>query len=159
MDLNRRHFIGISATGLAGALAMPTRAMHAAPLTSALGRDATQYGVHPGSPDDQTRALQRAIDEVARARVPLALPSGVYRTSMLHLQSGTQLVGVRDTILHPINAHELAVEFAIEATSQNGGVVALPYVQFFRLADDGSIASLRDYFRPMANSAPPTAAR
>ena len=95
MDLNRRHFIGISATGLAGTLAMPTRAMHAAPLTSALGRDATQYGVHPGSPDDQTRALQRAIDEAARARVPLALPSGVYRTSMLRLQSGTQLVGVR----------------------------------------------------------------
>ena len=95
MDLNRRHFIGISATGLAGTLAMPTRAMHAAPLTSALGRDATQYGVHPGSPDDQTRALQRAIDDAARARVPLALPSGVYRTSMLRLQSGTQLVGVR----------------------------------------------------------------
>ncbi|HTB01074.1 MAG TPA: TIGR03808 family TAT-translocated repetitive protein [Bradyrhizobium sp.] len=95
MNLNRRHFIGISATGLAGALAMPTRAMHAAPLTSALGRDATQYGIHPGSPDDQTRALQRAIDEAARARVPLALPSGVYRTSMLRLQSGTQLVGVR----------------------------------------------------------------
>ena len=95
MDLNRRHFVGIFATGLAGALAMPTRAMHAAPLTSALGRDATQYGIHPGSPDDQTRVLQRAIDEAARARVPLALPSGVYRTSILRLQSGTQLFGVR----------------------------------------------------------------
>src|SRR6202035_2482537 len=95
MDLNRRHFIGISATGLAGALAMPTRAMHAAPPTSTLGRDATQYGIHPGSPDDQTRALQRAIDDAARAQVPLALPPGIYRTGMLRLQSGTQLVGVR----------------------------------------------------------------
>ena len=34
----------------------------AAPLTSALGRDATQYGVRPGSPDDQTKVLQRAIE-------------------------------------------------------------------------------------------------
>ena len=64
-------------------------------LTSALGRDVTQYGVRPGSPDDQTANLQRAIDEAARAQVPLALPPGVYRTGMLRLQSGTQLVGVR----------------------------------------------------------------
>ena len=74
---------------------MSPDAARAAPLTSALGRDATQYGVRPGSPDDQTRALQRAIDEAARAQVPLALPPGVYRTGMLRLASGTQLVGVR----------------------------------------------------------------
>jgi phosphodiesterase/alkaline phosphatase D-like protein len=53
MDLNRRHLIGVSAAGVAGALAMPADA-RAAPLTSALGRDVTQYGVRPGSPDDQT---------------------------------------------------------------------------------------------------------
>jgi uncharacterized secreted repeat protein (TIGR03808 family) len=95
MDLNRRHLIGASATGIAGALAMSPEAARAAPLTSALGRDATQYGVRPGSPDDQTKVLQRAIDEAARAQVPLALPPGVYRTGMLRLQSGTQLIGVR----------------------------------------------------------------
>ncbi len=95
MDLNRRHMIGASVTGVAGALAMAPDAARAAPLTSALGRDATQYGVRPDSPDDQTRALQRAIDEAARAQVPLALPPGVYRTGMLRLQNGTQLVGVR----------------------------------------------------------------
>jgi uncharacterized secreted repeat protein (TIGR03808 family) len=95
MDLNRRHFIGVSAAGLAGALAMPRDAARAAPLTSTLGRDATQYGIRPGSPDDQTKALQRAIDEAARAQVPLALPPGVYRTGMLRLQNGTRLVGVR----------------------------------------------------------------
>src|ERR1700742_5065320 len=95
MDLNRRHLIGASVTGMAGALAASPEAVRAAPLPSALGRDATQFGVRPGSPDDQTRALQHAIDEAARAQVPLALPPGVYRTGMLHLQSGTQLTGVR----------------------------------------------------------------
>jgi uncharacterized secreted repeat protein (TIGR03808 family) len=95
MDVNRRHLIGASAAGVAGALAMSPDAARAAPLTSSLGRDATHYGVRPDSPEDQTRALQRAIDDAARAQVPLALPPGVYRSGALKLASGTQLVGVR----------------------------------------------------------------
>src|SRR3979411_3262754 len=95
MDLNRRHLIGASTAGIAGALAMPADAARAAPLTSSLGRDATQYGVRPGSPDDQTKLLQRAIHEAARAQAPLALPPGIYRTGMLSLRGGTQLIGVR----------------------------------------------------------------
>ena len=95
MDMNRRHLIGGSAAGVAGALAMSPDAARAAPLTSTLGRDVTQYGVRPGSPDDQTAKLQRAIDEAARAQAPLALPPGVYRTGMLRLSNGSQLVGVR----------------------------------------------------------------
>src|SRR5258708_30608111 len=58
MDVNRRHLIGASAAGIAGALAMSPDAARAAPLTSVLGRDITQYGVRPGSADDQTRDLQ-----------------------------------------------------------------------------------------------------
>jgi uncharacterized secreted repeat protein (TIGR03808 family) len=95
MDVNRRHLLGASAAGAAGALAMTPDAVRAAPLASTLGRDVTQYGVRPGSPDDQTRALQRAIDEAARAQAPLVLPSGVYRTGMLRLENGSQLIGVR----------------------------------------------------------------
>jgi uncharacterized secreted repeat protein (TIGR03808 family) len=87
MDLNRRHLLGAS---VAGALAASSDA-----LASTLGRDATQYGVRPGSLDDQTRALQRAIDEAARAQVPLVLPPGVYRTGPLNLQNGSQLLGMR----------------------------------------------------------------
>jgi uncharacterized secreted repeat protein (TIGR03808 family) len=96
MDLNRRHLIGASTAGIAaGALVMPVDAARAAPLTSLLGRDATQYGVRPGSSEDQTRALQRAIDEAARAQVPLALPPGIYRAGLLRLPRGAQLIGVR----------------------------------------------------------------
>ncbi|HEV7636656.1 MAG TPA: TIGR03808 family TAT-translocated repetitive protein [Bradyrhizobium sp.] len=95
MDVNRRHLIGASAAGAVSALAMSPDAARTAPLTSTLGRDATAYGVRPGSPDDQTKLLQRAIDEASRAQAPLALPPGVYRTGMLRLQSGTQLIGVR----------------------------------------------------------------
>ena len=62
MDLNRRHLIGASTAGIAGALAMPADAARAAPLTSLLGRDATQYGVRPGSsrgPDPRAPARDR----------------------------------------------------------------------------------------------------
>ena len=95
MDVDRRQIIGGAAAGVAGAFVMSPGAAKAAPLTSVLGRDATQYGVRPGSTDDQTKVLQRAIDEAARAQMPLALPPGVYRTGMLRLQGGTQLIGVR----------------------------------------------------------------
>jgi uncharacterized secreted repeat protein (TIGR03808 family) len=96
MELNRRHLLhGFAAGMAAGALAMPGDAARAAPLTSTLGRDITQYGVRPNSPDDQTRALQRAIDDAARAQVPLALPPGIYRSAALKLSGGTQLIGVR----------------------------------------------------------------
>jgi uncharacterized secreted repeat protein (TIGR03808 family) len=95
MDLNRRHLLGASAVGAAGALAMAPDVARATPLTSTLGRDATQYGVRPNVSDDQTRLLQRAIDEATRVQAPLALPPGLYRTGTLRLSRGTQIVGVR----------------------------------------------------------------
>ncbi len=93
MDVNRRHLIGITAAG-AGALATSPPAAAAQPI-SVLGRDATHHGLRPGSPDDQTKILQRAIDDAAAAQAPLALPPGVYRTGQLRLPNGAQLVGVR----------------------------------------------------------------
>ena len=132
MDLNRRHLIGASVTGAAGALAMAPDAARAAPLTSTLGRDATQYGVRPGNPEDQTRVLQRAIDEAARAQVPLALPPGVYRCGLLRLSSGTQLVGVRGATRLVFNGgasllqSEGADHIGITNITLDGGGIALP---------------------------------
>jgi uncharacterized secreted repeat protein (TIGR03808 family) len=95
MDVHRRHFIGATATGAAAMLAASPQPAHAAQPVSIFGRDATQYGVRPNSSDDQTGMLQRAIDESARAQMPLVLPPGLYRTGMLHLPNGAQIIGVR----------------------------------------------------------------
>jgi hypothetical protein len=80
MDIDRRHLLALTAATAGVAVAVsPARAAPApsAP-TSALGIDAGQFGLRPGSPDDQSRALQRAIDETARTRTPLAIAPGVY---------------------------------------------------------------------------------
>ncbi|HEX5507304.1 MAG TPA: TIGR03808 family TAT-translocated repetitive protein [Pseudolabrys sp.] len=87
MSLNRRHFITVAAA----AAALPATA---APL-SKLGIDATTLGVRPGAPDDQSHAVQRAIDRAAKARTPLVLPPGVYRCGDLNLPAGANLVGAR----------------------------------------------------------------
>ena len=132
MDIDRRHIIGASAAGVAGALAMPVNAARAAPLTSALGRDATHYGVKPNSSDDQTRALQRAIDESARAQAPLALPPGIYRTGELRLAPGSQIVGVRGaTTLRFIGgaslvSSESADHIGLSNLTLDGGGIAMP---------------------------------
>jgi uncharacterized secreted repeat protein (TIGR03808 family) len=132
MDVNRRHLIGASAAGVAGALAVSPDAARAAPLTSALGRDATQYGVRPGSADDQTKNLQRAIDEAARGQVPLALPPGIYRTGLLRLQNGSQLIGVRGATKLVFNggasmfSGEGAGHIGLSGLTLDGGSIPLP---------------------------------
>jgi uncharacterized secreted repeat protein (TIGR03808 family) len=89
MPIDRRTLLaGLAAT------ATPSLARAAAPI-STLGLDAAQLGVRAGSPDDQTKALQRAIDQAAAARVPLALAPGVYRAGDLALPAGAQIVGIR----------------------------------------------------------------
>jgi len=132
MDVNRRHLIGVSAAGVAGALAIPQDHAQAAPLPSTLGRDVTQFGVRPGSADDQTMTLQRAIDEAARAQSPLALPPGVYRAGMLKLQSGTQLIGVRGatklvfTVGPSLLSGEGADSVFLSGITFDGGNIPLP---------------------------------
>ena len=132
MDVNRRHLIGASAGVAAGAFAVTSEPARAAQLTSALGRDATQYGVRPDSPDDQTKILQRAIDDAARAQMPLALPPGVYRTGMLKLPNGAQLIGVRGATKlmftggPSLLASEGAGNISLTNLTLDGGSIKLP---------------------------------
>jgi len=93
--IDRRRLIAIAA-GAAGATAAATPG-RAAPVQAApaLGLDATHFGLQQGSPDDQTRLLQRAVDEAARNGAPLVLPPGVYRVANIKLTTGAQLVGAR----------------------------------------------------------------
>lgn len=98
MAMNRRHFLV-----LGSAASATVAAAQAAPLAS-LGVDGTQFGLRPGSGDDQSRSFQRAIDETARNRMPLLIPPGSYLVSNLQLPANAQLVGVRSASKLLINA-------------------------------------------------------
>jgi|SRR5579862_2251092 len=94
MAIDRRHFISAAVTGVVVGptiVATPARAI----ALSALGIDAAQLGVRAGAADDQSQALQRAIDQAAKSGAPLALGPGLYRAGDLRLPAGGQLVGVR----------------------------------------------------------------
>lgn len=95
MAIDRRRLLAVSAlTGaVPGAMVLPTPAS-AVPLSS-FGIDATQLGVRAGGADDQTKVLQRAIDQTAGARVPLILGPGVYLAGDLKLPAGAQIFGIR----------------------------------------------------------------
>src|SRR5579872_284585 len=95
MGIDRRQLLslGAVATGAAGAASLPA---HAAPAPlGTFGIEAAHFGLRPGSGDDQSRALQSAIDAAARARAPLMIAPGIYRAGDLKLSSGVQIVGVR----------------------------------------------------------------
>ena len=98
MAIDRRHFIGAAATtgafGATEAVAAPAPATSATVPVSGLGVEAIHLGVRFNGTDDQTEALQRAIDRTAGARLPLILAPGVYRARGLVLPTGARLVGV-----------------------------------------------------------------
>jgi uncharacterized secreted repeat protein (TIGR03808 family) len=99
MDLDRRRLLALSlATGtLSDPRASPVGSIGApSSITSitALGVNAVYLGVQPGSPDDQSEVLQRAIERASGAGVPLVLPPGVYRAGHLELPTGTHLIGM-----------------------------------------------------------------
>jgi uncharacterized secreted repeat protein (TIGR03808 family) len=85
--LDRRRLLVLgSAMAVSPALAGPI---------SGFGIDGTQFGLRAGSTDDQSRALQRAIDETARSRAPLAIAPGSYRVGNLNLPANAHIVGIR----------------------------------------------------------------
>jgi uncharacterized secreted repeat protein (TIGR03808 family) len=91
MTMDRRRFLVL---GTAAAASVSPAVSAPAPL-STLGVDGAQFGLRPGSSDDQSAAFQRAVDETARNRAPLAIAPGSYRIGNLKLPPHAQLVGVR----------------------------------------------------------------
>jgi uncharacterized secreted repeat protein (TIGR03808 family) len=91
MDVDRRRLLALSALGLAATEA--AAAPSPPPSLWARGVSAIDLRVEPDSPEDQSRALQRAIEQTAAARVPLMLPPGVYRAGNLSLPAGARLIG------------------------------------------------------------------
>jgi uncharacterized secreted repeat protein (TIGR03808 family) len=121
----------------------------AAPL-SAHGLDAAQFGLRPGAPDDQSRTLQRAIDEAARRRAPLMLAPGVYRAGDLKLPSGAHVAGVRGATrliltrgpsllssehAETVTLSGLTLEGGKRPLPENRGLVHLNTTKSLRLAD------------------------
>jgi uncharacterized secreted repeat protein (TIGR03808 family) len=94
MTIDRRSFVSLTASASAAAIAAASSAF-AAPQTSPDAALVTgQIGLRPNATDDQTAALQRAIDQAASTRVPLTLGPGKYRAAGLTLPPGTQINGV-----------------------------------------------------------------
>lgn len=140
MPIDRRNLLVGSLTSVAA---------FAAPL-SAYGLDAAQFGVRPGAVDDQSRALQRAIDQATGVRAPLTLAPGVYRAGDLKLPPGAQILGVRGATRivltrgpsllsaeggDSITITGLALDGGGQPLPQNRGFVHLIAVKGVRIAD------------------------
>src|ERR1043165_3350956 len=134
MSIDRRHFIG--ATAATGAFTATETV--AAPVTSStvpvsgLGVEAVHLGVRFNGTDDQTEALQRAIDRTAGARLPLILAPGIYRARGLVLPTGARLGGVPGatrivaTDTAPIIAARGANHILLSGITFDGSGKALP---------------------------------
>ena len=92
MSLDRRNLLLHTAAVTSGVLLASARAA-AAKSNGALGQ-ASDFGLEPASPADQTQALQRAIERTAAAGLVLHLPAGTYRCGTLGLPNGTRIAGV-----------------------------------------------------------------
>jgi uncharacterized secreted repeat protein (TIGR03808 family) len=93
MSIDRRRLFAVmAAAGAVGSVgearSMPARDASRAEI------DAASLGVRPNAADDQSQALQRAIEQVAAARAVLRLPPGFYRAGGLQLPSYAAIAGV-----------------------------------------------------------------
>lgn len=119
MTISRRTIIAAGTIGAAaGATALPAQA---APV---LGLDAAGLGVRPNLPQDQTEALQRAIDRAAQARTTLILPAGTYRVAELRLPPHAKIAGTRGaTRLSLAHARSMFISERAENIDLSGLVI------------------------------------
>jgi uncharacterized secreted repeat protein (TIGR03808 family) len=89
----RRLFAAMAGAGAAGATT-DARAMPARDVGPRAEIDASTLGIRANAADDQSQALQRAIEHAATARAVLRLPPGFYRAGALTLPSHAAIAGV-----------------------------------------------------------------
>jgi hypothetical protein len=90
MTIGRRGFL--MAGGLiAGAGALTATDAVAAPAAN--GQSVTDFGVEPNSDTDQTKALQKAIDEISTAGDAVQMPGGTYQITAVQLPARCSLIG------------------------------------------------------------------
>ncbi|KPF65539.1 hypothetical protein IP69_17750 [Bosea sp. AAP35] len=98
MVLSRRSLLTAAFFGTGSLMAPPALAQTSRrPIAGALGSfgvDAAQFGLRPGSPDDQSRQLQTALAEATRREAPLMLAPGRYRIARVALPDGASLIGI-----------------------------------------------------------------
>ncbi|HEV2513416.1 TIGR03808 family TAT-translocated repetitive protein [Bosea sp. (in: a-proteobacteria)] len=98
MTLSRRDWLRTALFGTVAASAGPVLAQ--APRASApaslgtLGLEAAQFGLRPGSAEDQSRALQAALVEAVKRAAPLIIAPGRYRIANVVLPENARLIGV-----------------------------------------------------------------
>jgi uncharacterized secreted repeat protein (TIGR03808 family) len=89
----RRLFAAMAGAGVIGA-AGDARSMPVRDIPARAEIDAASLGIHANAADDQSQALQRAIEQAAAARAVLRLPPGFYRAGALQLPPYAAIAGV-----------------------------------------------------------------
>jgi uncharacterized secreted repeat protein (TIGR03808 family) len=99
MPISRREALqmalfGTLGLGSLGACGFVAPALARATALGGFGLDATTLGLKPGSPDDQSAALSKALGEAAKRQLPLLLPPGRYMAAGVALPDGANIIGV-----------------------------------------------------------------
>ncbi|WID95996.1 TIGR03808 family TAT-translocated repetitive protein [Bosea vestrisii] len=98
MTLSRRDWLRTALFGTVAASVGPALAQAPRPSTPVplgiFGLEATQFGLRPGSADDQSRILQNALVEAVKRDTPLIVAPGRYRVANVVLPENARLIGV-----------------------------------------------------------------
>ena len=94
MSFDRRRLIAALAGAATAGAATPAFARGEAENARRSSIDAAPLGLHPDAVNDQSKALQRAIDRAAAEGAVLQLRAGTYRASALQLPPNAAISGV-----------------------------------------------------------------
>jgi uncharacterized secreted repeat protein (TIGR03808 family) len=94
MSIDRRRLFAAMAGAAAVGAATEARSVPAREAAPRAEIDAVSLGLRPNAADDQSQALQRAIEQATGVRAVLRLPPGFYRAGALQLPPYAAIAGV-----------------------------------------------------------------